>query len=714
MKAKTVQQILAEAEELLRTDSFSEALKRLQSCSSLAMTRGDRGYFCILIAESSLYLGKYEIDAVLDEAVEIFRLGKNTGLFGRAKFLKGWLFSARGDYLPAKEALTEAYSHFGRLEDFGGMARVLNRLAYALFKSGNVHTAISNLNKCAELYRRLQDNESELHVRVNACYLEWSIGRLRASCRSYAAISNLLGDSTDRRKLIYHEMYAVPLSLVGRLPEARLQLAKALPLLDVAVREKAIYYENLGLIEILSGNYAKAEEALSTGLEISLEIAPESALVSQIKRLFGDLCVATEKWDKAENFAVEALAVAEKINERIEIAACWRVLAQVALHRGDMEKARELYVKTIDLFSLIGAQYELAVTRYLAGTSGLWSNGERMAMLYLAREYFASEEVKPYLEKADHALNTYTTKPKQRRTIDCGDNRLVAKADSTQRIKALAEHVAESSMNILLTGETGTGKDLFARYIHECSGRKGPFVPVNVAALPSDMIEAELFGHAKGAFTGAAADRKGLIEEAADGTLYLNEIGEAPAHVQVKLLEVLETRRIRRIGENGYHDVSFRLIAATNRDLQQAIREDRFRLDLFHRLNEIAIHLPPLRDRREDIPALVEHFLATEATNLISNGSRSHIDALLSAMSGCYWSGNVRELRAMLLRVAYQSAGDFDRMIELAREETSRLNDTALEHAMLEADGNQSEAARMLGVSEGSIRYRLKKSKDRS
>ena len=140
--------------------------------------------------------------------------------------------------------------------------------------------------------------------------------------------------------------------------------------------------------------------------EISLEIAPESALVSQIKRLFGDLYVATEKWDLAEQFTTEGLAVAEKINERIEIAACWRILAQVELNRGDREEAREWFEKAIDLFKLIGARYELAITRHLAAISGLYENGERTALLYLAREYFESEDIRHYVEKVDQALRS--------------------------------------------------------------------------------------------------------------------------------------------------------------------------------------------------------------------------------------------------------------------------------------------------------------------
>ncbi len=197
--------------------------------------------------------------------------------------------------------------------------------------------------------------------------------------------------------------------------------------------------------------------------------------------------------------------------------------------------------------------------------------------------------------------------------------------------------------------------------ITDSSGRTGPFVPVNAAAIPSSMIESELFGHTKGAFTGAGADRIGLFEQADDGTFYLNEIADSSPEFQAKLLQVLETRTVRRLGDNEERPVSFRLIAATNHDLQKAISEQNFRLDLFHRLNEIPIHLPPLAERREDIPALVHHFLTECGLDLANNGNGQDYERLAGLLTSLPWPGNVRELKAMISRLWIESHGDMSR-----------------------------------------------------
>jgi two-component system response regulator PilR (NtrC family) len=509
-------------------------------------------------------------------------------------------------------------------------------------------------------------------------------------------------------------------------------------------RERAIYYEYLGLVSIFDSSFSVALTNLNLALEEVVHSAPESDMVSQIKRLLGDLYIAMSGThldsrlhgnDKdpsflrrqetsialADKYASEALAVAEKINERVEIAACWRIFAQIEQRRSTggeptasggapihSSKARQWYKKAIDLFNLIGSRYELAVTRYLAATSGLYSNGERMAMLYLAREYFESEEVQHYVTKIDAALKQAPPirRPITKPSPDCPT--FIAVNPEMKKHIALAQHVAESEMTVLLTGATGTGKDVLARYIHYHSGRSGPFVPVNAAAFPDSMIESELFGYRKGSFTGASFDRPGLFEQADNGTFYLNEVTDASPLFQAKLLKVLETHQVRRLGENKTRQVNFRLIAASNHDLRQRIRDNLFRWDLYYRLNEIHVDLPPLDERKDDIPALVQHFL-TFGGIALTDANEQEIERLADLLSQRPWPGNVRELEHEVKRLWMATKGDMARMLEQAQQYQPKSERDRLLEALEMAGGNRTQAARLLGVSEGTIRYRLKK-----
>ncbi|NMC43263.1 MAG: sigma 54-interacting transcriptional regulator [candidate division Zixibacteria bacterium] len=449
------------------------------------------------------------------------------------------------------------------------------------------------------------------------------------------------------------------------------------------------------------------------GLDISLRIAPESALVSQIKRRLADACFGQAKYDRAQKYADEGLSVAEKIGERVEIAACWRVYAQLENHRGHQSTARGWFAKAIDIFSMIGSQYELAATRYLAAVSGVYQNGERQALLNLARAYFESEEVAPYLAKIDLALKKLPTPSV--RTADQAPT-IIAENAAMRKLIDLARHVAQSDMTILLTGPTGTGKDLLSEYIHYHSGRTGKYVPVNTAAIPDGMIESELFGHRKGAFTGAEHRKLGLVDEAAGGTLYLNEIADSSPEFQAKLLDVLERRRVRSLGSTIEHKVDFRLIAASNQDLAELVRQNKFRADLYHRLNQVNLALPPLDDRKEDIPALVKHFLflcGITPDEPAGNGDISSLTRFIASLASHSWVGNVRALKAKVERLAFTCKGDLVRMAEVA-ESTPDSTECDAERdrliKLLETTGwNRREVARRMGIAEGTVRYKIAK-----
>lgn len=234
---------------------------------------------------------------------------------------------------------------------------------------------------------------------------------------------------------------------------------------------------------------------------------------------------------------------------------------------------------------------------------------------------------------------------------------IIAKSPMLLKSIELAKRVAPSDATVLITGESGTGKEVFARLIHRASHRaEQPFVAINCSAIPENLLESELFGHAKGSFTGAEYHRPGLFEEANGGTLFLDEIGDMPAQLQTKLLRVLQDRKIKRVGENTYRDVDVRIIAATLRNLGQEVKAKRFREDLFYRLNVIPIRLPSLRERKEDILPLAKYFLerfATRYSKNVTNFTREAAEWMLAH----HWKGNVRELENAIERAAVVTMG---------------------------------------------------------
>jgi transcriptional regulator with PAS, ATPase and Fis domain len=235
------------------------------------------------------------------------------------------------------------------------------------------------------------------------------------------------------------------------------------------------------------------------------------------------------------------------------------------------------------------------------------------------------------------------------------DIEIVAKSSSFLRVLETARRVADSCANILITGESGTGKEIIAQLIHESSGRRSKsFVALNCAAIPETLLESELFGYAKGAYTGAQAGRRGLFEEADGGTLFLDEIADLEMGLQAKILRVIQERKIKRVGENIYRPVNIRLVAATHENLMKAVQEKNFREDLFFRLKVITIDIPPLRDRREDILPLAEFFLKKYSKANGKSAASFSVEAK-NFMLRQHWPGNVRELENRIERAVVLS-----------------------------------------------------------
>ena len=356
---------------------------------------------------------------------------------------------------------------------------------------------------------------------------------------------------------------------------------------------------------------------------------------------------------------------------------------------------------------------------------------------YLTKPFKNNEEIKLIIHSAleKKRLQEENVILKRELSAKYGLGNILGKSSQMQEIFSLIKKIANSRSTALITGESGTGKELVARAIHFHSNQRNePFVTINCGGMPEGLLESELFGHVKGAFTGAIANKKGLFEAAHQGTLFLDEIASTPPSIQIKLLRVLQDQEVRRVGANEGSKVDVRIVAATNKDLSEAVQEGTFREDLYYRLNVIPINIPPLRERIGDIPILVQHFLEVYAKK---NGFR-HLDTrpstdVIRILTSYHWPGNVRELENAIERAVALGDGESLRPEDLPDNvlypiyqpcESTRLDmdqgvdlEKAIEEmetrlitqALKKTQGNKSKAAELLNLSFRSFRYKLQK-----
>lgn len=311
---------------------------------------------------------------------------------------------------------------------------------------------------------------------------------------------------------------------------------------------------------------------------------------------------------------------------------------------------------------------------------------------------------------------------------------IVGESKAVQQLKAKIDKVAPTNARVLITGENGTGKELIAKWIHEKSLRSSaPFVEINCAAIPSELLESELFGHEKGAFTGATDQRTGKFEQADGGTLFLDEIGDMSIDAQAKVLRVLEENSVTRVGGNKSKNIDVRVIAATNKNLEQQIKDKQFREDLYHRLNVIPIHSPPLRERKEDIPLLIESFLEDLSVSSVTFSRLSFSKDAMEELKKLHWSGNIRELRNTVERLAVltntnrvqaedvqsvlnlhktdveedlKTLADSEKTFQAFKEKAERL---FLIHQLQKNDWNVSQTAEKIDIQRSHIYNKMKK-----
>ncbi len=422
-------------------------------------------------------------------------------------------------------------------------------------------------------------------------------------------------------------------------------------------------------------------------------------------------------------YVVEEAASGEQALELARARPPDFVLTDVRMGAMDgIRLVRELRSAGIESVIIVMSAYgsiELAIEAMQAG-----------AYDYIAKP-FQKDEVLLTLRKAEEREELRRENAALREAVreQSRFGELIGQSEPMRQVFRLIEKAAAYTTTVLVTGESGTGKELVARALHERSPRaSGPFVAVNCGAIPEALLESELFGHKRGAFTDATSDKAGLFEEASFGTLFLDEIGELPPKLQVKLLRVLQEARIRRLGETKDRAIDVRVIAATARDLEAEVDEHRFREDLFYRLAVLPIAIPPLRERRADIPLLVDHFLAKHNARLHTRIRGVAPDAR-KALLAYAWPGNVRELENLMERTmvladaetihesdlpeSVRAPTGVDALVlasgDLSIKRASRvIEETLIRRALEQTKGNRTQAARLLEISHRALLYKIK------
>ncbi|NOY64416.1 MAG: sigma-54-dependent Fis family transcriptional regulator [Nitrospirae bacterium] len=394
-----------------------------------------------------------------------------------------------------------------------------------------------------------------------------------------------------------------------------------------------------------------------------LIVEDEETLRESIKRIF-----------LKEGYIVDSVGSAEKALELAEDNLYDIIITDIILPGMDglemLERVKEINPEQIFIVITAYASIDTAVKALRLG-----------AYDYIMKPII-HEEIKQVVRNAmtEKALKTENRLLKQELSRKYDFSRVIGESKQIKAILEEIKKVADSKSNILILGETGTGKELFARVIHHNSSRADmPFVPINCSAIPENLLESELFGHIKGAFTGAVSNKKGLIEEADGGTVFLDEIGDLPPAFQVKLLRVLEDQMIRPVGSTKFREVDIRFITATNKNLSEAVRDGHFREDLYYRINVITLEIPPLRERKEDIPLLIEYYLNKYTKDFGKEDKVITPDAL-SLLIGYRWPGNIRELQNVLERAVLISDGKYIKPEHFP--ENIRMGETFLEDSL--------------------------------
>ena len=692
----------------------------------------------------------------IDESVEDCLSGTLTG----EKFLiEGACHYFLRDTRRAREILEMALGLTTRESNWKLRARVLTMMGLVLRRLGFMREAADDLRRAAATCSKNKDEYGLAAALLNLGITQYHVGDVDAAEKSFIKASSLF------ERVNWNVGRCRCLIALGNVARRRRDLDEALELYSDAGRlakeqsfrrEIALSLSGIASIHIGRQDYELARNCLTKALGIASEIAPDNDLAAEITRKLGKLEIAEGNIHKALDRLKEAESISSGQDASMELGLVYRAMGRVEAGRGKLDASKVLFERSKNLIRESGSTYELARTCLIyaetlmssadadrpEGISGSGQAMESWSLLWEARHLFTGMNERHLIDRVDLLLGRKerggmtSARPDDRSDLEsewlevsfnneykiCDG--LVAVSPAMQDVWDKIQFVASYKGSVLVTGETGTGKELVARLIHNSSERaSGSFVAVNCAAIPDHLFESEFFGHKKGSFTGAVTDRRGFFEEASGGTLFLDEVGELSTLHQAKLLRVLQEGRIRRLGENGEHEVDIKLVSATNQDLGNKIDDSSLREDFFFRINSERIHIPPLRDRREDIIPLISWRLCGNG-NGGAPGKIVQIDRnVVSLFQKYHWPGNVRELISItdrLNHLANDSPITIDMLPDRMRGNSTILSDwdprqidgcsrRRLESAMNICKGNKSAAARLLGISRGKLYKELKK-----
>ena len=635
-----------------------------------------------------------------------------------------------GEYREAVRAFRDAESICRRNDDYPGSVDALNRLAGIYFRESEFDSAIKSLLEAIEFARKIDDRKKLAFLFGNIGRIYTLLGKLNSAeeyIRMNIELSREFENSLDQARATLSLGYVYIQQ--ARYHKAETVLEEALNLIrrEGLNREEIFYLTYAGELAVRTGQLEAAFSLLGDAAERGRKAAPDSLLAARPLRWLAELMVSRENYRKALIYVNQAIPLMKKLENQVECGALLKLKAVCMERMGKADEARALYREACGLFEKCRVKVELADCMSVMSRSELFKPAQRTMYHCRADELYRICRVdrKPErteLEQTAVIGNASELEPVAPEMLSC--NRIDMTTNNPQMEKILRQLnlLRTTDIPILFTGETGTGKDYLARYFHSIARPGRPYIAVNCAAIPESLIEAELFGHNKGAFTGADKNRRGLFEAANGGVLLLDEIGELPMPLQAKLLQVLETRKLRPLGTAREINLDIIVLAATNRNLEDMVREGSFRQDLYYRLAGIIMELPPLRKRKEDIPLLLDKFL--RRYGLLNNGNGPDPE-LLRYFVAYDWPGNIRQLdnKVRQLEALTKLSSDEDLAIAAGHlfedkieepgqslyEQVERLEKKLLTEALVSAGGNKSEAARMLSIHESTFRAKMKR-----
>ena len=743
------QELLRSGKSLVASAKFAEALQALPE----EIVWRDAGFLaCRLAALAGL--------SRWDDVVRLCReaLSKQNDAFLASSDL-GYVHSQLGNALLRLGNLGECESHLRaaihiHTWDSGNPVEALGptRILAALYSNmGLWSTACHELSRAMQVADQNFSTRESLGLRINLAviFLKSSSSQKAESVLSEARVLCQAGDFPKQRVLC--ALLGARLMVMRRnLHAAASELAEVLPLIKTAgvKREEVICMEYMGDCHLARGEYDRAIGHYSTALNMAVEIAPGGDLIPELCHRMAEAQVNLGEANQAILLCERGLRVARDTGDRYEECATHRVLAMAHRAAGNPTKAHRIAMEGIELGRSYEIPYELARTLAWTGETRLQSRGRDDQMLgrlllWEARAIFERIGLPNEVRRLDRILGF------DDETADTGHERgLEALADIANLDRgalrfgivtcspdisesvATIQSVAPSRIPVLITGPSGVGKELLAQALHRMSDRrKMPFLAVNCGAISATLIESELFGHERGAFTGAVAPREGLFASADKGTIFLDEVGELPQSTQATLLRVLETGELRKVGSDEVRAIDVRVVAATNADLEELVERGRFRRDLFFRLEGVMVRVPPLREREDDIRALFRFFFAEASAAARKKLTVApDVEPLLYAYA---WPGNVRELRNEVVRAVTMATDGAVLGRESFLPKLRRKSPAAVRHAREQEDvateerqriiqalrahaGNKADAARSLGgMKRTTLLYKMERLKIR-